>query len=76
MKNILSGNIARYRKENKFTQEQLAEQLGITFQAVSKWETGQTVPETALLAELAKTLNVSIDKLFGYTALNADVFGV
>ena len=75
MKNILSGNIARYRKENRLTQEQLAERLGITFQAVSKWETGQTVPETALLTELAKALNVSIDKLFGYTALNADVSG-
>ena len=75
MKNILSGNIARYRKESKLTQEQLAEKLGITFQAVSKWETGQTVPETTLLAEIAKTLNVSIDKLFGYTAHNADVSG-
>ena len=75
MKNILSGNIARYRKESKLTQEQLAEKLGITFQAVSKWETGQTVPEKALLPELAKTLNIGIDKLFGYTAHNADVSG-
>ena len=75
MKNILSGNIARYRKESKLTQEQLAERLGITFQAVSKWETGQTVPETTLLPEIAKILNVGIDKLFGYTSLNSDVSG-
>jgi len=75
MKNILSRNIARYRRENKLTQEQLAERLGITFQAVSKWETGQTVPETPLLIQLAKALNISMDKLFGYTALNADVSG-
>ncbi|MDR2532630.1 MAG: helix-turn-helix domain-containing protein [Oscillospiraceae bacterium] len=75
MKNILSANIARYRKEKGLTQEGLAEKLGITFQAVSKWETGQTVPETTLLAELAKSLNVSIDKLFGYTAQNADISG-
>lgn len=72
MKEILSGNIARYRKVNKMTQDELAEKLGITFQAVSKWETGQTVPETSLLPELAKILNISIDKLFGYTAFNFD----
>jgi len=73
VKEILSGNIARYRKENRLTQDELAEKLGITFQAVSKWETGQTVPETTLLPKLAKILNISIDKLLGYTAYNSDV---
>ncbi|MCL1824194.1 MAG: methyltransferase domain-containing protein [Oscillospiraceae bacterium] len=68
MKNILAGNIARYRKEMGFTQEELANKLSITFQAVSKWETEQSVPETSLLPKLAQTLNVSIDKLFGYSA--------
>ena len=72
MKEILSGNIARYRKEKGLTQDELAAQLGITFQAVSKWETGQTMPDTAILPELAKILDISMDKLFGYVSLNRD----
>ena len=39
MRDILAGNISRYRKDMGLTQEALAERLGITFQAVSKWET-------------------------------------
>ena len=70
MKEILSGNIARYRKARGFTQEELAGRLGITFQAVSKWETGQTVPDTMLLPAIARELGVSADKLLGYTAFN------
>jgi tellurite methyltransferase len=72
MKEILAGTIARYRKEQGFTQEELANRLGITFQAVSKWETGQSTPETGLLLLLAKTLRVSVDKLLGYAALCQD----
>ena len=40
MNEILGSNIMRLRKENDLTQEQLANGLGITYQAVSKWETG------------------------------------
>jgi len=72
MREILAGNIARYRKEQGLTQEALGEKLGVTFQAVSKWETNQTVPDTELLPELARTLNISIDKLLGYSAFNSD----
>jgi len=70
MREILSGNISRYRKNLGLTQEALAERLGISFQAVSKWETGQTVPDTLLLPQIAKELNTSVDKLLGYTAFN------
>ena len=73
MREILAGNIARYRKESGLTQEALADKLGITFQAVSKWETGQTVPDTMLLSALAQTLGISVDKLLGYTAFTRDV---
>jgi len=55
------------------TQEALADRLGITFQAVSKWETEQTIPDTMLLPKLAQTLNVSVDKLLGYSAFGGDV---
>jgi len=72
MREILAGNIARYRKEQGLTQEALGDKLGVSFQAVSKWETNQTVPDTALLPELAKTLNISVDKLLGYSAFNSD----
>ena len=72
MREVLAGNISRYRKDIGLTQETLAVKLGITFQAVSKWETGQTIPDTSLLPKLAQTLNVSIDKLFGYSAFNKD----
>ena len=68
MKNILGGNIARYRKEIGLTQSELASELGLSFQAVSKWETGQSVPDTALLPKLAQVLNIGIDRLFGYSA--------
>lgn len=73
MREILARNISRYRKELGLTQEALADRLGITFQAVSKWETGQSVPDTALLPELAQTLNVSVDKLLGYIAFKDDI---
>jgi len=73
MREILSGNISRYRKSLGMTQEALADRLGITFQAVSKWETGQTVPDTLLLTSLAKALAVSVDKLMGYSAFMEDM---
>ena len=66
MREIIAGNISRYRKDLGLTQEVLADELGITFQAVSKWETGQTIPDTLLLPKLARALNISVDKLLGY----------
>ena len=61
----LSDNIKRLRLERKMTQEQLAAMLGVTAQAVSKWETTETYPDGALLMPLAQALHVSLDTLFG-----------
>jgi len=62
--NIRIGKqIAALRKQNGFTQEELAEKLAITAQAISKWENGHTLPETALLPLLSKILNSSIDSI-------------
>ena len=72
MKTILAGNIARYRKENGFTQEELADRLNITYQAISKWETEQAMPDITLLPKLATLLNISVDKLLGYNANSID----
>jgi len=68
LKEILGRNISRYRKEKGMTQEELARKLGLTFQAVSKWENAQTMPDLALLPKLAQILEVSIDRLLGYRA--------
>lgn len=67
MTDIVGQNIARYRKENNLTQEELAKQLSITYQAVSKWENGLSKPDISLLPVLASILNVSIDRLMGYS---------
>jgi len=62
--NINVGNqILLLRKRNGLTQDELAEKLGISAQAISKWENGHTLPETALLPLLAKILNSSIDSI-------------
>lgn len=66
MKEIVARNISRYRKEKGMTQEELARILGISFQAVSKWENAQSLPDLSLLPTLSRTLEVSIDKLLGY----------
>lgn len=68
MNEILGNNIMRLRKENDLTQEQLANGLGITYQAVSKWETGVSSPDISMLPLLADLFEVSIDELFGRTA--------
>jgi transcriptional regulator with XRE-family HTH domain len=62
--NKIGKQIANLRKERGYTQEALAEKLNISPQAVSKWENGHALPETALLPLLAKTLETSIDALF------------
>lgn len=60
----LSGNIKRLRLERNLTQEQLATKLGVSAQAVSKWETSETYPDGTLLVPLAKALDISLDELF------------
>lgn len=61
----LSENIKKARLDRKLTQEQLAEKLGVSPQAVSKWETSETYPDGALLVPLSNALGVSLDELFG-----------
>jgi len=68
MRDLLARNIGIYRKEKGLTQERLAQILGISSQAISKWENAQTMPDISLLPQLSRTLGVSIDKLFGYAA--------
>ncbi len=61
-----SNNITRLRHEKNITQEQLAEFVGVTKASVSKWETGQSLPDVLLLPRLAAFFDVTIDMLLGY----------
>ena len=66
MKIRISENIRSFRKERGLTQEQLAEVFGVTVGAVSKWESGMSVPEVEMILELAEFFEVSVDVLLGY----------
>lgn len=63
MKETFSNNLKQFRKQKQLSQEQLAEQLGITTQAVSKWECSLSYPDIDLLPQLADLFGVSIDIL-------------
>lgn len=62
MKNF-ADSITRLRKEKGLTQRQVAEVLGVSDKAVSKWERGETMPDVALLPSLAEFYGVSLDEL-------------
>ena len=64
----IGAQIARLRRERGMTQEQLAGRLGVTFQAVSKWENAAACPDIALLPELADLFGITLDELFGRKA--------
>lgn len=66
MKLTLPENIARLRHAAGLTQERLAEALGVSFAAVSKWERGAATPELGLIAEMAELFDVSMDALTGF----------
>ena len=66
----LKENIASLRKEKGITQEELAKALGVTNQAVSKWESGQCCPDIQLLPELAVYFGVSTDRILGLEIVN------
>ncbi|MDR0937066.1 MAG: helix-turn-helix domain-containing protein [Oscillospiraceae bacterium] len=64
--------IKNLRREREFTQEELAELLGVTSQAVSKWESGAGLPDISQVIPLASIFGVSIDALFGTSGATDD----
>ncbi|HIS64044.1 MAG TPA: helix-turn-helix transcriptional regulator, partial [Candidatus Avoscillospira avistercoris] len=76
MKLSLSQNICKLRKANHLTQEQLAEALGVTFAAISKWERGAATPELTLIAQMADLFGVSMDVLVGFEVRNNHITAV
>ena len=61
----IGKNIAKYRKAKGFTQEELGAKLGVSNQAVSKWESEVSMPDIMLLPEIANALNITLDDLYG-----------
>lgn len=59
------SKIAAYRQNRGFTQEELACRIGVTPQAISKWERSQSLPDLPILADLCRVLNLSADFLLG-----------
>ncbi len=72
MENNLAENIRDHRKRLGLTQEQLAERLGITLGAVSKWERGSSEPDLSYIMDLAELFHVSVDALIGFIMRGAD----
>lgn len=63
MNNTLGKRISEQRKIKGMKQEELAEKLDVSAQAVSKWENDQSCPDISILPELSKLLGISIDEL-------------
>ena len=61
---VLAANILKYRKKSGLSQDELAQKLGVTFQAVSKWENAKAAPDIAFLPIMADIFGCYIDELF------------
>ena len=64
--NLISQNLAALRQYHKYPQEEVAEKVGVTRQAVAKWESGETVPDILNCDALAELYDVSVDTLIHY----------
>lgn len=65
MENQIGNIISQYRQNRKMTQEEFASRLGVTPQAVSKWERGNGLPDMMLFVDICRLLDVSADTLLG-----------
>ena len=72
MKLNFAENLRKLRRERGFTQEQLAEKLSVSFQTVSRWETGIVYPDIELLPVIADLFEIRVDELLGCTKEDKD----
>ncbi len=72
MNESMGSVIRRLRKERGLTQEELAELLGVTFQAISKWENNTGMPDISQIVPLANVFGVATDTIFGMNTKGAD----
>ena len=66
--------IAECRKKQKLTQDQLAQKLGLTYKAVSKWECGKSLPDLSLFKPLCEELDITVNELLSGEKLPKDVY--
>ena len=64
VKEVVKNNLIKLRKDNKFTQLELAQKVGYSDKAISRWETGETTPDVETLNTLAELYNVPIAYFF------------
>lgn len=64
--------IAECRKEKRLTQMQLAEQLGITDKAISKWERGIAMPDSSIMLDVCAILGISVNELLSGEKINME----
>lgn len=72
----LPENLKKIRRQNKYSQEKLAELLGVSRQAVSKWETGAANPDTNNLMKLSKIYGIAIEDLIGEQPTKENVIDI
>ena len=62
---MLKDNLRKYREQKGLSQEQLADEVHVVRQTVSKWERGKSVPDASMLVELTRALGVTAADLLG-----------
>ena len=59
----IGNTIKNIRTKNNLTQKEFADSLGVTYQAVSKWENGKNLPDISIMKDISKKYNIDINKL-------------
>ncbi|MCG3088347.1 helix-turn-helix domain-containing protein [Sporosarcina cyprini] len=70
---MISMNLKRLRQQHQYTQEELAEQLGVSRQVIAKWERGESTPDLHFCVRLAELYDVTLDNLVNYDEQQAGV---
>lgn len=71
MKSMISKNLKQLRNQHQYTQEMLAEELGVSRQVIAKWERGESTPELNFCVKLADLYDVTLDNLVNYNEKDA-----
>ncbi|MBE5756054.1 MAG: helix-turn-helix transcriptional regulator [Clostridia bacterium] len=67
MENVIGKSIKERRLEHKYSQQALADKIGVTHASISYWENGVNIPNVLDVWKIADVLNISIDELVGRT---------
>lgn len=72
MKSMINMNLKELRKAHRFTQEEVAEKINVSRQAVAKWESGETVPDINNCIALSQLYRVTLDDLVNHSKQRAE----